>query len=96
MCYSQKSVEGFETARKHFAVAVKLNPDNMRALYGFYMVLGSSHWLCVSGYCRVSYRILSGGGGFPIGQGSFQHMELPHCDRISVIMYIRCPKITAR
>ena len=38
VCYSQKTVESLEVARKHFALAAKLNPNNMRALYGFYMV----------------------------------------------------------
>jgi tetratricopeptide (TPR) repeat protein len=38
VCYSQKTVESLEVARKHFAMAAKLNPNNMRALYGFYMV----------------------------------------------------------
>ena len=38
VCYSQKTVESLEVARKHFALAAKLNSDNMRALYGFYMV----------------------------------------------------------
>ena len=27
-------MEGLELARKHFATALKLNPDNVRALYG--------------------------------------------------------------
>lgn len=36
--YSFGSAEGMELARKHYATAVKLNPCNLRALYGFYLV----------------------------------------------------------
>ena len=32
--YTEGSMEGMELARKHFATALKLNPDNVRALYG--------------------------------------------------------------
>ena len=35
VCYTQGTVDGLEVARKHFATALKLNPDNLRALYGF-------------------------------------------------------------
>lgn len=32
--YTEGSMEGLELARKHFATALKLNSDNVRALYG--------------------------------------------------------------
>ena len=32
--YTEGSTEGLELARKHFAAALKLNQDNVRALYG--------------------------------------------------------------
>lgn len=44
ICYTQGTVDGLELARKHFATALKLNPDSMRALYGFCL---ASHTLCV-------------------------------------------------
>lgn len=31
-------MDSLEVARKHFASALKLNPDNLRALYGFCLV----------------------------------------------------------
>ncbi|KAL5014483.1 hypothetical protein ScPMuIL_008753 [Solemya velum] len=39
--YTQGGAENMELARSYFAQAVKLNPNNMRALYG--MFLSSSH-----------------------------------------------------
>lgn len=47
VCYTQKTVESLEVARKHFALAAKLNPDNMRALYGFFMVCLLLHAICL-------------------------------------------------
>ena len=38
--YTEGSMEGMELARKHFATALKLNPDNVRALYGLCWVSG--------------------------------------------------------
>ena len=40
ICYTQ---DAMETARKHYATCLKLNPDNIRALYGFCWVRTSCH-----------------------------------------------------
>lgn len=37
ICYSS-GADRIELARKHYATAVKLNPTNLRALYGLYLV----------------------------------------------------------
>ena len=44
ICYTQGTVDGLELARKHFATAIKLNPENMRALYGFCLVWAILNW----------------------------------------------------
>eukprot|EP00731_Ephydatia_muelleri_P011047 Em0005g1633a len=38
ICYTQGTQGTLELASKHYAMALKLNPDNMRALYGFCLV----------------------------------------------------------
>ncbi|XP_064381848.1 ER membrane protein complex subunit 2-like [Halichondria panicea] len=43
VCYSLGTTEGLELSRKHFATALQLNPDNVRALYGFCWVSYSSN-----------------------------------------------------
>lgn len=36
--YTQGGVENLETARSYYSQALKINPKNMRALYGLYLV----------------------------------------------------------
>lgn len=36
--YTQGGLENFELARSYYCHAIKLNPKNMRALYGIYLV----------------------------------------------------------
>ena len=38
MLYTMGGVENIDMARKYFAQSLKLNPNNMRALYGFHLV----------------------------------------------------------
>lgn len=40
--YSQGGLENVELARSYYSQAVKLNPNNMRALYGLYWVCKTS------------------------------------------------------
>ena len=41
--YTQKTSESLELAQQHFAQAIKLNPNNMRALYGHHLVRTPDH-----------------------------------------------------
>lgn len=36
--YTQGTVDNLIIARSYFAQAIKINPNNMRALYGLYLV----------------------------------------------------------
>ena len=38
LLYTMGGVENLDMARKYFAQSLKINPNNMRALYGFYLV----------------------------------------------------------
>jgi hypothetical protein len=44
--YTEGSMEGLDLARKHFATALKLNPDNVRALYGLCWVSRAGLLFC--------------------------------------------------
>ena len=36
VCYTQNTQDSLEIARKHFAASLKLNPNNLRSLYGLH------------------------------------------------------------
>jgi tetratricopeptide (TPR) repeat protein len=38
MLYTMGGIENLDMARKYFAQSLKINPNNVRALYGFYLV----------------------------------------------------------
>lgn len=40
--YTQGGYDNYKMARKYYAHALELNPDNLRALYGLLMV-GNTH-----------------------------------------------------
>jgi hypothetical protein len=38
VCYTQNTPESLEIARKYYCASLKLNPSNLRSLYGLYQM----------------------------------------------------------